>query len=52
MTNYLVMLLDAKNSNKVCNGSLISRVVQKHGTKILYTLHVTGFDMLLDDEKK
>ena len=51
-TNYLFIFKNAHEVNEACNGSIISRRVQEHGMKILYPLHVTGFDTLLDGDKK
>ena len=51
-TNYLVRLCNAHRVNKACNGSLKTRGVEKHGIKILYPLHVTGFDALQEDDTK
>ena len=46
------MLYNEQKVNKVLNVSLISRGFQEHGMKIIYQLHVTGFDSLLDDYNK
>ena len=50
--DYLFRLQNAQKVNKACNGRLISRGFQEHGMKILYQLHVTGFDALSDDNKQ
>ena len=49
---YLVRLHNYQKVNEACNGSLIKRVFQEYGMKILYPLNVTGFDKLSDYEKK
>ena len=51
-TNYLVRFRDSHKVNEACNRRIISRIVQEHGMKILYPLHVTGFDTLLNFDKK
>ena len=51
MTDYLVRFLNAQKFNNAFNGNLIPRGIQEHGMKMLYPLHVTGFDALLEDEK-
>ena len=49
MTNYLVRLQNNHKVNEACNGRLISRGVQEHGTKIIYPLYVTSFGALSYD---
>ena len=44
--NYLVRFQNTQKENEACNGSFISRRFQEHGTKILYPLHVTRFNVL------
>ena len=51
-TDYLVRFCNLHKVNKAFNGSLISRGFQEHGIKIIYQLHVTGFDSILDDYNK
>ena len=51
-TDYVVRFGNAQRVNKACNGSLTSRGVQEHGMKILYALHVNGFDALSENYKK
>ena len=51
-TDYLVRFRNEQKVNEACNGSLISRGLQEHRMKILYTLYVTGFDALSVNEKK
>ena len=51
-TDYLVRLPNAHKVNEACNGSLIPKVIQEHGMKILSPLHTTGFDSLQEDEKQ
>ena len=41
-----------KPVTEVCDGSLITKVVQDHGMKILFQLQNTGFDSLQEDKKK
>ena len=50
--NYLVRLHNSQRVKEACNVSLITRGFQEHGMKILYPLHVTGFDKLSDYDKK
>ena len=50
-TDYLVMFRNAYNFNEACNGSIITRVVQENGMKILLCLNDTGFYSLQEDEK-
>ena len=45
-TDYLVRFCNAQKVNEACNERQIARVLQEHGMKILYPLHVTGFDSL------
>ena len=52
MNNYLVRFRNAQKVNKELNGSPISRGVQEHGTKILYSLHLIGFASLSDYDIK
>ena len=40
---------NAQKVNEACNRSLITKVVQEHGVKIL---HNAGFDYLQEDNKK
>ena len=51
-TDYLVRFRNAQKVNEACDGSLITKVVQEHGMKILFPLHNTVFDSLQKDEKK
>ena len=51
-TNYLFRFSNAQKVKESCNGSIISRRFKEHRIKILYPLHVTGFDMMLDGDKK
>ena len=51
-TDYLVRFRNAPKVNEFCDGSLITKGVQEHGTKICFPLHNTGFDSLQEDEKK
>ena len=48
----MVRFFDAKKFNEAWNGSLISKVVQYYGMKIMYPVHATGFDTLSDYENK
>ena len=50
--DYLVRFRNFQKLNKACNGSLIKKFVQENWMKILYPLHVTGFDTIPDDDKK
>ena len=50
-TDYLVRFRNARKAKEACNGSLITRGVKEHGMKILFPLHNTGFDSLLEYEK-
>ena len=52
MTNYLDRFQNAQKFNGARNGRLVSRGVQEHGMKILYTLHTNGFDLFLYNDKK
>ena len=52
MTDYLVRFRTDQKVNEACNGSLISRGVKEHGMKLLYPLHVTGFDVLSENDNK
>ena len=52
MNDNLFRFRNSHKVNEACNGSLLSRLIQEHGMKIIYPLHVTGFDTLLDDDKK
>ena len=51
-TNYLSRFRNAQKSSEACNGSLITKVVQKHGMKILFPFHNTRFDSLQEDKNK
>ena len=51
MTNYLVRFRTYQKIKGACNGNLISRGVQEHGTKIIYPLHFTSFDALPYNDK-
>ena len=51
-TNRLVISRNVQKANEACNGIPITRGVQEHGMQNLFSLHTTGFDSLLDDEKK
>ena len=50
-TNYLIRFYNSQNSIEACNGSLITRGFQEHGTKILFVQYATGFDALQYDNK-
>ena len=52
ITDYLVRFRNTRKVDDACDGSLISRVVHEHGMSILYTLHVTSFDVILYYNKK
>ena len=52
MTDYLVRLCNDHKVNEAFNGNLIKRGVKEHVMKILYQLHVTGFDALSENGKK
>ena len=51
-TDYLVRFRNAKKVNEAFDRSLITKGVQEHGEKIRFPLHNTGFDYLLEDEKR
>ena len=51
-TDYLVRFRNAQKVNESCDGSLITKGVQKHGIKIIFSLNNNGFDSLQKDEKK
>ena len=51
-TDFLVRFRNAEKVNEACDRSLITKGVQEHGTKICFPLQNTGFDSLLEDEKK
>ena len=51
-TDYLVRFRNAQKVNEACNGSLITKGVQEHGTNILFPFHNNGFDSLQEDDKK
>ena len=51
-TDYLVRFRNYQKVNEACNGSLITKGLQKHGMTILSPLHNTGFDSLQDDKNK
>ena len=50
-TDYLVRFRNAQKVNEACDGSLITKGVKKHGMKILFPLHNSGFDSMQEDEK-
>ena len=50
--DYLVRFLNAQKFNEACDGSLITKGVQEHGTKIRFPLHNNGFDSLQEDDNK
>ena len=50
-TDYLVRFRNAPKFNEVCDGSLINKGVQEHGTKIRFPLQNTGFDSIQEDKK-
>ena len=52
MTNFLVRYCNVQKANDSCNGILITRGVQEYEINIIYPLHVTVFDALLDNDKK
>ena len=51
-TYYLVRFFNDQTVNEVCTGSLIKSGVQEQGMKILYPLHTTGLDTLMEDGNK
>ena len=51
-TDYLVRFRNVEKVNGACDRSLITKGAQEHGKKIRFPLHNTGFDSLLEDEKK
>ena len=51
-TDYLVRFRNAQKVNEACNGSLTTKGVQEHGTKIIFPLHNTGLDSLQEVDKK
>ena len=51
-TRDLARFCNDQRVNEACNGSLITRGYQEHGVKIIYPLHVTGFDALQDYDSK
>ena len=51
-TKYLVRFRNYQKVNEACNGILITTGFQEHGMKIIYPLHVTGFDSLKEDYNK
>ena len=50
-TDYLVRSHNYQKVNEACNGILITRLVQENVTNIIFPMHNTGFDFLLEDEK-
>ena len=50
--DYLVRFHNVQKVNEACDGSLITKEVQKHGMKIIFPLHNTGFDSLQEYEHK
>ena len=51
-TAYLVRFRNSQKVNEACDGSLITKGVQEHGTKIRFPLHNTGFYFLQEYKKK
>ena len=45
-THYLVRLRNDQKVNEACDGSLITKGVEEHGTKIISPFHNTGFDSI------
>ena len=50
--DYLVRFCNEQKINEAYNGSIIKRGFQEQGMKILYPLHVTGFDTMQDNYNK
>ena len=51
-TDYLIRFGNAHKVNESCTGSLITKVLQGHGMKIIFPLNNTVFDSLQEDERK
>ena len=51
-TDYLVKFHNAQKFNEASNGTIMTRGFQEHRFKIVYPLHITEFDAILDDDKK
>ena len=51
-TDYLAGFRNAQKVNEACDGSLITKGVEEHSTKIHFPLHNTGFDSLQEEENK
>ena len=51
-TDYLVRFRNAQKANEACDGIMITKGVQEHGTKILFPWHNTVFDYIQEDENK
>ena len=52
ITDYLIRFRNSQRVNEACDGSLITKRVQEHGTNISFPLHNTEFDSLQEDKKK
>ena len=51
-TDYLVRFRNAQKANEACDGIMITKGVQEHGTKILFPWHNTVFEYIQEDENK
>ena len=52
ITDYLIRFRNIQRVNEACDGSLITKGVQEHGTNISFPLHNTEFDSLQEYKKE